>query len=70
MITRACEKDCANPQAGAARQNAAVTISMALTSKKLAKPRMSWEELYTFITGRHDWFYYTSTKCAIPDGMS
>jgi hypothetical protein len=20
--------------------------------------------------GRHDWFYYTSTKCAIPDDMS
>jgi hypothetical protein len=20
-------------------------------------------------TGRHDWFYYTSTKCAIPDDM-
>jgi hypothetical protein len=19
--------------------------------------------------GRHDWFYYTSTKCAIPDDM-
>jgi len=51
MITRACENDRANPQAGAARQNAAVTISMALTSKKLAEPRMTWEELYTFITG-------------------
>jgi hypothetical protein len=20
--------------------------------------------------GRHDWFYYTSTKCAIPDDMA
>jgi hypothetical protein len=20
--------------------------------------------------GRHDWFYYTSTKCAIPDNMA
>jgi hypothetical protein len=23
-----------------------------------------------WITGRHDWFYYTSTKCAIPDDMT
>jgi hypothetical protein len=22
------------------------------------------------VTGRHDWFYYTSTKCAIPDDMA
>ncbi len=51
MITRACENDRTNPQDGAAKQNAAVTILMALTSKKLAEPRMSWEELYTFITG-------------------
>jgi hypothetical protein len=54
MITRACENDRTNPQDGAAKQNAAVTILMALTSKKLAEPRMSWEELYTFITGIND----------------
>jgi hypothetical protein len=22
------------------------------------------------LIGRHDWFYYTSTKCAIPDDMA
>jgi hypothetical protein len=22
------------------------------------------------VPGRHDWFYYTSTKCAIPDDMA
>jgi hypothetical protein len=22
------------------------------------------------MSGRHDWFYYTSTKCAIPDDMA
>jgi hypothetical protein len=51
VITRACENNRTNPQARAARQNAAVTILMALTSKKLAEPKMTWEELYTFTTG-------------------
>ena len=23
-----------------------------------------------FLSIRHDWFYYTSTKCAIPDDMA
>jgi hypothetical protein len=23
----------------------------------------------SLLVGRHDWFYYTSTKCAIPDDI-
>lgn len=50
-LTRACENERVNNQLGATRQNAAVIISMALTSKKLTEPKMTWQEFYTFITG-------------------
>jgi len=28
------------------------------------------DRIYLTQAGRHDWFYYTSTKCAIPDDMA
>ncbi len=31
---------------------------------------MVTHDLVVLVDCRHDWFYYTSTKCAIPDDMA
>ncbi len=45
-------------------------FSMFAQNKHAARACLTHEQLITQIrTGRHDWFYYTSTKCAIPDDI-